>query len=102
MKDDDASFHTTSTKHHENNEYFRLNFIKDAQTVFNAIPCNPFLLDSLCTINDIAYTFPKSVVETIKIELSKGETQVKVFMIHRLILQKTPITVKIIETSFLY
>ena len=72
MKDDDASFHTTSSKHHEDNEYFRLNFRRDVQTVFNSIPCNPFQLDSLCTINDIAYTFHESVLETIQIALSEG------------------------------
>ena len=50
-KDDDASFHTTSTKQHKDNEHFRLNFRKDVKTVSNAIPCNQFQLDSLCTIN---------------------------------------------------
>ena len=96
MKDDDGSFHKTSTKHHEDNEHFGLNFREDVQTAFNDIPCNPlYLLDSLCTINDFAYTFPESVAETIKIVLSEGETQVKSFISDRLILQKTSITAKI-------
>ena len=98
MKDDDGSFHTTSTEHHEDNEHFRLNFREDLQTVFNAIPCKPFHLDSFCTISDIAYTFPKSVVETIKIVLSEGETQVKSSISDRLIIHKTPITKKLKET----
>ena len=40
MKDDDMSFHKTSTKHRKDNEHFRLKFRKDLQTVFSAIPCN--------------------------------------------------------------
>ena len=95
IKDDNASFHTTSTKLHEENELFCFNFRKDVQTVSSAIPCNPFQLDSLYTINDIAYTFPDSVVETIKVVLSEGETQVKSFTSGCLILQKTPIMAKI-------
>ena len=92
MKDDDASFHTTSNKHHVDNEHFRLNFRMDVQTVFKAILYNSFQLDSLCTINDIAYKLPESVVEKIKIVLPEWETQVKSFISGRLILQKTPIT----------
>ena len=57
-------------------------------------------LDSICTINEIAYTFPESVVETIKIVLSEGETQAKSFIIDRLILQKTPITKRIKNNKF--
>ena len=72
MKDDYASFHTTSIKHHEDNEHFRLNFRKDVQTVFSAISCNPFQLDSLCTINDTAYTLTKSVVKQSKLCHLKG------------------------------
>ena len=67
-----------------------INFRKDVQTVFVAIPCNPFQLDSLCIINDIAYKFPES--ETLKIVLSEVETQ---FIRDCLILQKTPITTTI-------
>ena len=92
---DDASFHTTSTKHHKDNEHSHLNLRKDVQTVFNAIPRNPSQLDSLCNVNDITYTFPESVVETIKIVLSEEETQVKSFISDHLILKKTPITAKI-------
>ena len=80
MKDDGASFNTTSTSHHQDNEHFHLNFRKDIRTVFNANPCDPFQLDSLCTINDIAYTFPESVVEINKIVLSEGERQGKSFI----------------------
>ena len=79
IKDDGASFHTTSTNHHKDNEDFQLNFRKEVQTVFNTIPCKPFQLDSLYTINDIAYTFPRSVAETIQIALFEGETQDKIF-----------------------
>ena len=86
MKDDDVSFHTTSTKHHEDNEHFRLNFRNEVQTVFIAIPYNSFQLDSLFTNNDIAYTFSESLVEAIKIMLSEGETQVKSFFRDRFIL----------------
>ena len=97
---DDVSFHTTSTKHHKDNEHFHLNFRKDLQTVFNAILCNPFQLDSLCTINDIVYTFPDSVVETIKIVLSVWETRVK--SCNRLILQKTPIYLSMLNLETLF
>ena len=93
MKDDnDASFHTTSTKHHKDNEHSHLNFRKDVQTVFSAIPHNPFQPDSLRNINDITYTFPESVVETIEIVLSEEETQFKSFISDHLIFKKTPIT----------
>ena len=90
-------------KKKKDNEHFRLNFRKDVQTVFNAIPCNPFQLDPLCSINDFAYTFPESVGETIKIVLSEGVTKVKSFISGRLISQKTPIAAKIKkEINFLY
>ena len=44
-------FIQTSAKHHEDNECFRLNFRKDVQTVFNAIPSNPFLFAPSVTLH---------------------------------------------------
>ena len=38
MKDDDPSFHTTSTKNNKDNMHFRLNFRKNVQTVLSAFP----------------------------------------------------------------
>ena len=80
-------------KHHEDNETFRSNFSKDVESVFSAIPLNPFEMDSLCALNN-SIPFPPSVSDQLKQILSTGELQVKEFINKRLIMQKLPITEK--------
>ena len=100
MKDETSLHASSSLRHHEDNEQFRANFSKDVETVFNAIPCNPFEIGSLCALNDTSYVFPESVTERLKEILSEGETQVQAFINDRLLQQKTPITAKITKNKF--
>ena len=93
----DAS--SSSTKHHEDNEKFRQKFDRDVESVYQAIPCNPFEMASLSTINNSA-PFPQSVSDQLKQVLSTGERQVKVFIQDRLLMHKTSITEKISKNKF--
>ena len=73
----DAS--SSSAKHHEDNEKFRQKFDRDVESVHQAIPCNPFEMASLSTINN-STPFPQSVSDQLKQVLSTEERQVKVFI----------------------
>ena len=48
----DAS--SSAAKHHEDNKKFRQKFNRDVESVYQAIPCNPFEMASLSTINNSA------------------------------------------------
>ena len=91
----DAS--SSAAKNHEDYEKFN----RDVESVYQAIPCNPFEMASLSTINNSA-PFPQSVSDQLKQVLSTGERQVKVFIQDRLLMQKTTIQKKSVRTSFLY
>ena len=93
----DAS--SSAAKHHEDNEKFRQKFIRDVESVYQAIPCNPFEMASLSTINNSAL-FPQSVSNQLKQVLSTGERQVKVFIQDSLLMHKTSITEKISKNKF--
>ena len=67
--------------------------------VYQAIPCNPFEMASLSTINNSAL-FPQSVSNQLKQVLSTGERQVKVFIQDSLLMHKTSITEKISKNKF--
>ena len=54
----DAS--SSAAKHHEDNKKFRLKFKRDVESVYQTIPCNPFEMASLNTINNSA-PFSQSV-----------------------------------------
>ena len=94
----DAS--SSAAKHHEDNEKFRQKFNRDVESFYQAIPCNPFKMPSLSTINNSA-PFWQSVTDHLKQVLSAGQRQVKVFVQYRLLMQKTSITEKSVRTSFL-
>ena len=55
----DAS--SSAAKHHEDNEKFRQKFNRDVESVYQAIPCNPFEMASLSTINNSA-PFPQCLI----------------------------------------
>ena len=59
----DAS--SSAAKHHEDKEKFRQKFNRDVESVYQAIPCNPFEMASLSTINNSA-PFPQSVANQLK------------------------------------
>ena len=86
---------SSAAKHHEDNAKFN----RDVESVYQAIPYNPFEMSSLSTINNSA-PFPKSVSDQLKQVLSTGERLVKVFIQDRLLMQKTAITVKISKNKF--
>ena len=89
----DAS--SSAAKNHEDYEKFN----RDVESVYQAIPCNPFEMASLSTINNSA-PFPQSVSDQLKQVLSTGERQVKAFIQDRLLMQKTSITEKISKNKF--
>ena len=63
------------------------------------MPCNPFEVESFCALNN-ADPFHESVLDNLKKLLPKGEEDVKNFLNDRLIMQKIPITEKIIKNNF--
>ena len=67
----DAS--SSAAKHHEDNEKFRQKFNRDADSVYQTIPCNPFEMPSLSN----SAPFPQSVFDQLKQVLSTGERQAK-------------------------
>ena len=75
---------SSAAKHHEDNKNVRQKFNRDVESVYQAIPCNPFEMASLSTINKSA-PFPQSVSDQLKQVLSTGERQVKVFIQDRLL-----------------
>ena len=89
----DAS--SSAAKNHEDYEKFN----RDVESVYQAIPCNPFEMASLSTINKSA-PFPQSVSDQLKQVLSTGERQVKVFIQDRFLVWKTSITEKISKNRF--
>ena len=88
-----------SLKHHEDNDQFRTTFNKDVDTVYNAIPCNPFEMETLCALNN-SKSFPPSVLIQLKKILPQGEENVKAFIKDRLIMQKVPINEKITKNQY--
>ena len=86
-------------KHHEYNEKFRQKFNTDAESLYQAIPCNPFEMASLNTINNYA-PFPQSLSDHLKQILSTGERQVKLFVQNSLLMEKTAVTEKISKSKF--
>ena len=88
-----------SLNHHEDKEQFGANFKKDVDTVFNAMPCKPFEMTSLCALNN-SHSFPPTVVDNLKQVLPSGEAQVKMFINDRLLMEKVPITGKINKNNF--
>ena len=86
-------------KHHEYNEKFRQKFNTDAESLYQAIPCNPFEMASLNTINNYA-PFPQSLSDHLKHILSTGERQVKLFVQNSLLMEKTAVTEKISKNKF--
>ena len=88
-----------AAKHHEYNEKFRQKFNTDAESLYQAIPCNPFEMASLSTINKYA-PFPQSVSEQLKQVLSTVERQVKLFIQNSLLMEKTAVTEKISKNKF--
>ena len=86
-------------KHHEYNEKFRQKFNTDAESLYQAIPCNPFEMASLNTINNYA-PFPQSLSDHLKHILSTGERQVKLFVQNSLLMEKTAVTEKISKSKF--
>ena len=95
----DAS--SSAAKHHEDNKKLSQKFKRDVESVYQAIPCNPFEMASLSTINKSA-SFPQSVSDQLKQVLSTEERQVRVFIQDRLLMQKTAITEKkSVRASFL-
>ena len=93
----DAS--SSAAKHYEDNENFRQKFNRDVESVFQVIPCNPFEMASLSTINNLA-PFPRLVSDQLKQLLSTWERQVNVFIQDSLLMQKTAITEKISKNKF--
>ena len=75
---------SSSAAKHEDNKNVRQKFSRDVESVYQAIPCNPFEMASLSTINKSA-PFPQSVSDQLKQVLSTGERQVKVFIQDRLL-----------------
>ena len=98
LHNQDAS--SSATKHHEKNVKISQKFNRDVESVYQAIPCNPFEMASLSTINK-STPFPQSVSDQLKQVLSTGEKQVKVFIQDRLLMQRTAITEKISKNKFL-
>ena len=76
-----------------------MNFSKDVVTLYNAMPCNPFEMDSLCALNN-SDPFPQTVIDKLKQVLPRGEEQVKLFIEDRLLMQKVPINGKITKNNF--
>ena len=99
LYEEESSQSHCSLKHHEDNEQFRANFKKDVDTVFNAMPCNPFEMTSLCALNNL-HPFPPLVVDNHKQVLPSGEAQGKMFINDRLLMEKVPITGKISKNNF--
>ena len=99
MKDDSES-QASQLKHHEDNKHFQEQFSKDVNTVFHAIVCNPFEIDSLCALNDTSRVFPDSIGEKLREMLPTGEAQVVAFINDRLLFQKSPITETITKNNF--
>ena len=56
---------SSAAKRHVDNKKFRQKFIKDVESAYQAIPCNPFEMASLSTINNSA-PFPQSVANQLK------------------------------------
>ena len=90
---------SSAAKHHEDNEKFRQKFNRDFESIYQAIPCNPFEMSSLSTISNSAL-FSQSLSDQLKQVLSTRETQVKVFIQDRLLMQKTAIAEKISRNKF--
>ena len=84
---------------HEDEEKFRQKFNRDVESVYQAIPCNPFEMASLSTINNSA-PFLQLMSDQLKQVLSTGERQVNVFIQDSLLMQKTAITEKIGKNNF--
>ena len=98
---DDTHLHSCpNLKHHEDNNQFQTNFVKDVHTLENAIACNPFKIDSLCARNDTGFVFHELIAERLKEILSAGETHVQSFINDRLVYQKKPITDEIVKNKF--
>ena len=90
---------SSAAKHHEDNEKFRQKFNRDFESIYQAIPCNPFEMSSLSTISNSAL-FSQSLSDQLKQILSTRERQVKVFIQDRLLMQKTAIAEKISRNKF--
>ena len=56
--DQDSS--SSAAKHHEDNQQFRQTFNRDVESVYQAIPCNPFEMASFSILNN-SVPFPESV-----------------------------------------
>ena len=93
----DAS--SSASKHHEHNKKLRKKFNRDVESVYKAIPCNPFEMASFNTLNNSA-PFSQSVSHQLKQVLPTGERQVKVFIRNRLLIKKTAITQKVSKNKF--
>ena len=97
MNESSADNPLSVLKHHEDNEQYRASFYKDVTTLYQAMPCNPFEVESFCALNN---AFHESVLHNLKKLLTKGEEDVKYFLSDRLIMQKIPITEKISKNNF--
>ena len=89
---------SSSAAKHEDNKKFRQKFNRDVESIYQSIPCNPFEMASLSTINNSG-PFLQSVSDQLKQVLSTGESQVK-FIQDSLLMQKTAITEKISKNKF--
>jgi len=69
----------SALKHHEDNESFRIKFNKDVDSVYRAIPFNPFEISSLSALHN-SIAFHQYVSDELKQILSTGENQVKEFI----------------------
>ena len=66
----------SAAKHHEDSENFRQKFNWDVESVYHAVPCNPFEMACLSTLSNSA-PFPHSVFDQVKQVLSTGEREVR-------------------------
>ena len=68
----DAKSTNSVLKHHEDNENYRLSFLKDVSTLHERIPCNPFEKDQLIPLNNSDDPYEIYIIENLKNMLSTG------------------------------
>ena len=98
IKEDTLSHTFSILKHPEDNKQFRTHFSKDADTVFNAIPCNPFEINFVPKM--IHHIFSLNLSPRDKEILTAEKAHVKSFI--KNLNQKIPIFDKIPKNNFFY
>ena len=83
---DNPQSELSRTKHHEDNENFRKNFVGDVKILCKGFAMNPFQQETLKKLNNSKISFPEKSVDILKSMETKGEQDVVAFISERLVL----------------